>query len=299
MELFGGIEAGGTKFVCLIGTGPDDIRAESVFPTTTPSETMGRAVAFFREHAADLPLSAVGVGCFGPVDLEPESPSFGHITTTPKSGWAGTDVVGMLRRDLHLPVAFDTDVNASAYAEYLWGGANRLDPAIYVTIGTGIGAGIVSRGMPVHGLVHPEAGHMRIPHDIEMDPFRGACPFHGDCFEGLASGTALSQRWKTPAETLPDAHDAWPLEAHYIGLALTNLILCHSPRRIVVGGGVMQRRLLFPMIQQNVRDLLNGYVNSPAILENIDQYVVPPALAGRAGALGAIALAQASLHPSP
>ena len=290
MELFGGIEAGGTKFVCLIGTGPNDIRAETVFPTTTPSETMGRAVAFFQEHAADLPLSGVGVGCFGPVDLEPESPSFGHITTTPKAGWAGTDIVGMLRRDLHLPVAFDTDVNASAYAEYLWGAANGLDPAIYVTIGTGIGAGIVSRGMPVHGLVHPEAGHMLIPHDRQIDPFPGACPYHGDCFEGLASGTALNQRWKTPAETLPDAHNGWQLEAHYIGLALTNLILCHSPRRIVVGGGVMRRRLLFPMVRRSVRDLLNGYVNSPSIIDHIDQYIVPPALAGRAGALGAIAL---------
>jgi fructokinase len=291
MGLVGGIEAGGTKFVCMIASGPDDVRAEASFPTTTPAETIARAMSFFREHSSESSLSAIGVASFGPVDLNPESPTFGHITTTPKPGWARTDIVGPLRRAFRLPIAFETDVNAAAYGERRWGAARGLDSMIYITVGTGIGGGIVSEGRLVHGLVHPEVGHMLIPHDRDLDPFPGACPFHRDCFEGLASGTALRERWGRPAETLPEDHLAWDLEAHYLALALANLVLINSPRRIIIGGGVMQRQRLFPVVRARVRELLNGYVQASEIVESIDPYIVPPALGDRSGVLGAVALA--------
>ncbi len=295
MGLCGGIEAGGTKFVCMIGSGPQDVQAEEAFATTSPAETLRRAVDFFRQQAPGQSLSGVGVASFGPVDLDPASPTYGYITTTPKPGWARTDVVGVLHEALDVPVLFDTDVNCAAYAEYRWGAAQGLDPSIYLTVGTGIGGGIVSRGRPLHGLVHPEVGHMLIPHDREMDPFPGACPFHGDCFEGLASGPALAKRWGRRAETLPDQHPAWDLEAHYIALAVANLVLTHSPRRVVIGGGVMQRRGLLPLVRAKVQRFLNGYVQSTLIVQGIDRYIVPPALGSRAGVLGAIALALDSM----
>ena len=290
-KTYGGIEAGGTKFVCMVAGGPEDIRAETRFPTTTPAETLARAVEFFRQQERSYPLSAIGVGSFGPVDLDPNSPTNGYITTTPKPGWAHTDVRGALIAALNVPVAFDTDVNAAAVGEHTWGAARGADPCLYITVGTGIGAGGIYYGQPMHGLVHPETGHIRLPHDWDTDPFPGACPYHGDCFEGLASGPALLSRWGAPAETLPHEHPAWELEAHYIALALNDLICSLSPRRIVIGGGVMQHTGLLDRVRQEVLALLNGYIQSPAILEHIDEYIVPPALGGRAGVLGAIALA--------
>ncbi len=291
MGLWGGIEAGGTKFVCMVGSGPEGVQAEETFPTTTPDETLGRAVHFFRRQTSGRPLSGLGVASFGPVDLDPASPTYGYITTTPKLGWAHTDVVGMLRQALDVPVAFDTDVNCAAYGEYRWGAAQGLAPSIYLTVGTGIGGGIISQGRPLHGLVHPEIGHMLVPHDRERDPYAGCCPYHGDCLEGLASGPALAKRWGRPAESLPGEHPAWELEAHYIALAVTNLVLSCSPRRVVIGGGVMQQRELFPLVRSKVQSLLNGYVQSPQIIQEIDRYIVPPGLGNRAGVLGAIALA--------
>ena len=296
MNFFGGIEAGGTKFVCMVGSGPNDIRAEARFPTTSPAETIGRVAAFFKQRAQELALSAVGVASFGPVNLDPTSPTFGYITTTPKPGWANTDMVGRLKAELGIPVIFDTDVNAAAFGEYRWGAGQHLDPIIYLTIGTGIGGGVICNGKPLHGLVHPEIGHMLIPHDQELDPFPGVCPFHGDCLEGLACGPALKQRWGQSAETLPDIHPAWNIEAHHIALALVNLVLCYSPRRVIIGGGVMQREALFPLVRRKVQQLLNGYVHSPQIIENIDQYIVPPALGSQSGVLGAIALAIDSME---
>ena len=298
MHLFGGIEAGGTKFICMVGSGPNDIRAQARIPTTRPAETIGRVTDFFKQQAQALTLSAVGVASFGPVNLDSTSPTFGYITTTPKPGWANTDLVGRLKAELNLPVIFDTDVNAAAFGEYRWGAAQSLDPMIYLTIGTGIGGGVICNGKPLHGLVHPEMGHMLIPHDLALDPFPGVCPFHGDCFEGLASGPAMAKRWGQPAETLPDDHPAWNIEAHHIALALVNLILNYSPRRIVVGGGVMQREALFPLVRRKVQQFLNGYVHSPQILESIDQYIVPPALGNQSGVLGAIALARDSIEKS-
>jgi len=295
-HLCGGIEAGGTKFVCMVGSGPNDIRAQVRFPTTSPAETIGRVIAFFKRQAQELTLSAVGVASFGPVNLDSTSPTFGYITTTPKPGWANTDMVGRLKAELNIPVIFDTDVNAAAFGEYRWGAGQGLDPIIYLTIGTGIGGGVICNGKPLHGLVHPEIGHMLIPHDQELDPFPGVCPFHGDCLEGLACGPALKQRWGQSAETLPDDHPAWNIEAHHIALALVNLVLSHSPRRVIIGGGVMQREALFPLVRRKVQQLLNGYVHSPQIIENIDQYIVPPALGNQSGVLGAIALAIDSIE---
>ena len=294
MEYYGGIEAGGTKFVCMVGSGPQDIRAEVRFPTTSPAETVDRAVAFFKQQAQGVNLVAMGVGSFGPVDLDPASPTFGYITNTAKPGWANTNIVGMLQAELGLPVAVDTDVNVAAFGEYRWGAAQALDPILYLTIGTGIGGGAICGGKPLHGLMHPEMGHMPIPHDRNLDPFPGVCPFHGDCLEGLASGPAMNKRWGQPAETLPDDHPAWDIEAHHLAPALANLILIYSPHRIVLGGGVMQREKLFPLVRGKTQRFLNGYIQSPQIIEDIDQYIVPPALGNRVGVLGAIALAMDS-----
>lgn len=290
--LCGSIEAGGTKFVCIIGSGPQDIRAEVRFPTTNPEETVGKAINFFKDQATGTPLSAIGIGSFGPLDLDLASPTYGYITTTPKPGWAYTNIVGMLHAAFDIPVAIDTDVNAAAFGEFCWGAAQNLDPIIYLTIGTGIGGGVIYGGRPIHGLVHPEMGHMLIPHDRSLDPFQGVCPYHGECFEGLASGPAIKQRWGQAGELLPEDHPAWGLEAHHIALALMNLILCFSPRRIVLGGGVMQQKGLFPLVWRKVQLHLNEYIQSKQITELIEQYIVPPALGSRAGVLGALALAQ-------
>jgi len=288
-KLYGGIEAGGTKFVCAVGTGPGDL-TETRFPTTTPDETIGRALEFFRPYRGQL--AALGVASFGPVDLDLKSPTWGYITTTPKPGWRNADLVGPLRRELNVPVGFDTDVNGAALGEYRWGAAQGLDTVIYLTIGTGIGGGALVGGQLVHGLVHPEMGHIPLKRDPQRDPFPGSCPFHGDCFEGLACGPALEKRWGTRAENLPPDHPAWPLEAHYISLALASYVCILSPQRIILGGGVTAQPQMLPLIRKDLLQQLNGYVQSPAILERIDEYVVAPGLGAQSGVLGAIALAE-------
>lgn len=261
----------------------------STIPTTTPDETVGRAATFIL--ASGLP-GIVGVGSFGPVDLHPSSPTFGYITTTPKSGWAHTDLVGSLRQRLGVPVVIDTDVNAAAFGEWRRGAGVGLDSICYMTIGTGVGGGYVVDGKPLHGLLHPELGHIRIPHDRRRDPFGGACPFHGDCFEGLASGESLRLRWGRPAEALTD--DAvWELEAEYVALGLVNVIHAISPERIIVGGGVAKHPRLLPLARANVLDLVACYLDSPSLTEaGIGDYIVAPALGDRAGVIGAIELAR-------
>jgi fructokinase len=289
----GGIEAGGTKFVCAVGSGPEDIRDEIRYPTTAPGETIAQAVAYFRDaQRRHGPLAAVGIASFGPVDPNPASPTFGYITSTPKPGWRDTEFAGVLRRELGLRVGFDTDVNVAALGEATWGAAQGLDTFLYLTIGTGIGGGGLVGGQLMHGLLHPEMGHIRLPHDRGADPFAGSCPFHGDCLEGLAAGPALEARWGRPATELPPDHPAWELEAHYLALALVNLICTLSPQRIILGGGVMEQTQLFPWIRAQVQTLLAQYIRAEALLAAIDRYIVPPGLGNRSGVLGAIALAQ-------
>lgn len=295
--LLGGIEAGGTKFVCAIGTGPGDMREEVRFPTTTPEETLGRALDFFRaREGSHERLRALGIGSFGPVDPDPASPGWGRITSTPKPGWAQVDFAGTFQRELDVPVGFDTDVNAAALGEWRWGAAHGLDTFLYLTVGTGIGGGGLANGELMHGLLHPEMGHLRVPHDLEEDPYPGRCPYHRDCLEGLASGPAIAERWGRPAEELPSDHPAWELEAEYLAHALTAYTLVLSPRRIVVGGGVMRRRRLYPMVRRRVMELLGGYVAHPAVTEEVDRYIVPPGLGDRAGLFGAFALARSRLE---
>jgi fructokinase len=291
--LYGAVEAGGTKFVCLVGTGPDDIRDRIRFATTTPEATLQQTLRFFTTAQQRVGrLAAVGIASFGPIDLRPDSPTFGFITSTPKPGWANVDLAGAVRHALDVPVAFDTDVNAAALGEWRWGAAQGLDTFIYLTIGTGIGGGGLANGELMHGLVHPEMGHIQLPHDLVADPFAGVCPFHGDCLEGLASGPAMNARWLQPPEQLPANHPAWALEARYLALALVNVICTLSPERIVIGGGVMLNEPLLPLVRRQVLDLLNNYVRADAILRSIDTYIVAPRLGADAGVLGAVALAE-------
>lgn len=290
--LYGAIEAGGTKFVCAVGSGPDDLCEPVRIATTTPEETLGKVVDLFRQWQRTDPFLAVGIASFGPLDLDPASPTYGYVTSTPKLEWRQTDLRGTIARSLGVPVQIDTDVNVAALGEQRWGAARGVGNVLYLTIGTGIGGGGIMNGGLMHGLVHPEMGHMRLPHDRVRDPFPGACPYHGDCWEGLATGPAIEKRWGTRAENLPPDHPAWPLEAHYLALALANLVVVLSPEKIVLGGGVMEQAQLWPRVHAQVVENLGGYVRSPAILEHIDRYIVPPGLGRRAGVLGAIALAQ-------
>jgi fructokinase len=291
MSLFGAVEAGGTKFVCAVGTGPQDLRARIEFPTTSPRETISRVITFFEEQAKREPLLAIGIASFGPIDVNPGSPFWGHITSTPKPGWQDVDLAGPIRHSLKLPVAFDTDVNVAALGEREWGAAQGLDTFVYVTVGTGIGGGGMLEGGLMHGALHPEMGHMRIPHDWQTDPFPGACPFHGDCWEGLAAGPTIEARWGGKGQHLPPSHQAWELEAHYLALGVNNLICTVSPQRIILGGGVMRQAGLFPLVRRKSLALLNSYIQVSAITEHIEEYIAPPQLGDNAGVLGAIALA--------
>ena len=291
-QLFGGIEAGGTKFICIVGRGPQQIEAQVRIETTTPDETLNKVVEFFRPYIKEKMITTIGVGCFGPLDLDPVSKSFGYITSTPKPGWKNTDMVGTLHRKLDVTVVMDTDVNAAALGEFNWGASKGCDPSLYLTIGTGIGGGYIKNAKPLMGLLSPEMGHIHVPHDPNLDPFQGSCPFHKDCFEGLASGTAIQKRFNVRGETISDDHPFWEIESGYIAAALADYILVLSPKMIILGGGIMQRSILFHMIQRKVPEILNGYVQSSSLMENIGTYIVPPGLGNQSGVLGALALAQ-------
>jgi fructokinase len=275
----GGIETGGSKWECAVGTGPSDLRATATIPTGQPEETLGEVLAFFRREG---PVAAVGIGSFGPVDVRPGSPTWGYVTTTPKPGWAHTDVAGPIGRELGVPVAFDTDVNAAAVGEHCWGAAQGLDTFVYLTVGTGIGGGGMARGRLLHGLSHPEVGHLRVPHQPD-DPFAGACPYHGDCWEGLAAAPALQARWGRPPHELDDDERIWGLEARYLALGLVAIVAVLSPELVLLGGGVMRRPGLLERVRDELVELLAGYVAAPPI--------VRPALAPRSGVVGALALA--------
>jgi fructokinase len=255
----------------------------------TPEETIGRAVAFFEREG---PVDAIGIGSFGPIDQKLSSATWGHITTTPKPGWAHTEVGQEIRRRLSVPVAFDTDVDAAALGEHRWGACQGLDTFCYITVGTGIGGGGMAGGKLLHGLLHPEFGHMRIPHDRDADPFPGVCPFHGDCWEGLASGRAIEARWGRAAASLDGDQAVWELEARYLALGLVSVMCVLSPERIVLGGGVAQHDGLLTLVLRDVLALMNGYLDASAIRDEIAEYITLPGLGSRSGVLGAIALAE-------
>ncbi len=288
--MLGGIEAGGTKFICGLGTGPENLQTKS-FPTRTPDETIPEIIKYFQENGGS-DLRSIGIASFGPVDLDPESPTFGFVTSTPKPGWANFNFAGAIKNALNVPVSFDTDVNAAILGEVRWGSARGLSDAMYITVGTGIGGGVVSGGHMVHGLVHPEMGHLRVPHDLSRDPFPGICMYHGDCLEGLACGPAIEARWRTSARELPDSHPAWALEAHYLALAVLNCTVVVSPKRVLLGGGVMSKAHLFPMIRDEFLHLNNRYLRHNSVFEDIDKFIQPPQLAPHSGVLGALVLAE-------
>ena len=301
-RIWGGIEGGGTKFVCLLGGGPDDVLTSATIPTTTPSETLAAVARFFAERLAstdDLALAGLGIACFGPLDLDPASPTYGTITTTSKLDWPGTDVVGYFRQRFDVPIGWDTDVNGAALAEQRWGAARGLSSAVYFTVGTGIGGGALVNGQPLHGLVHPEMGHIPIvplPGHAEL----GVCPYHGGrCLEGLASGPALAARAGRPAQTVPPDDLLWDDEARYLAQGAAVAALMLSPQRIIFGGGVLKQRQLWSLIRTHFLDVLHGYVRHPAILHGIESYLVPPLLGDRAGVLGALALARAASGDPP
>ena len=273
--MFGAIEAGGTKFVCGVGTSPEDLTLIHL-PTAAPDSTIAEVIRFLRQQE---PIEALGIGSFGPIDR-----SRGWITSTPKAAWRNYDIVGAFRAALNVPIGFDTDVNAAALAEARWGAGRGLTDFIYLTVGTGIGGGAIVNSQILHGNMHAEMGHLRIPHDRALDPFPGCCPYHGGCLEGLASGPAVEARWGRRGELLAEDHPAWNLEARYLALGLANLACTLAPRRIVIGGGVMRHLRLLGLIRGQLHELLNGYLEAPEL--------VPPHLGQRAGVLGGLILAE-------
>ena len=290
---FGAIEAGGTKFVCAAGDETGQILEKIVIPTTTPEETFSKVFEFFNHHE----IAALGIGSFGPIDINPESRTYGFITSTPKPGWNRVDFVGSMKQELHIPVGFDTDVNAAALGEVLWGAAKGLDSCLYMTVGTGIGVGAIVAGKTLKGFTHPEMGHFLV-RKSHADIFQGICPYHGDCLEGLASGPAIEARWGKKGQELTANEKVWELEADYLAQAIMAYTLILSPHRIVVGGGVMKQTQLFPLIREKVAEKLNGYIQHPIILEKTEEWIVPPGLGDEAGVKGALALAKRAYQES-
>lgn len=283
----GALEAGGTKMVCAIGDEHGNVIERYSLPTRGGDETVREIIEYFHAH----PVEALGVSSFGPLNLDPASPEYGNITTTPKAGWANYPLRRNLAEALGVPVGIDTDVNGAALAEARIGAGRGVDSLVYYTIGTGIGGGAVVNGQLLHGMVHPEMGHMLL-RPVENDPApHGFCPYHDGCLEGMAKGPAIEKRWGKPAAELPEDHIAWEIEAEYLAQMCVNTIVVLSPKMIVLGGGVMHQMHLFPSIRRRTQELLNGYVAHSAILENIDSYIVPPALGDNAGAAGSLLLA--------
>jgi fructokinase len=291
-RFFGAIEGGGTKFVVAIGNDRGAILAQERFATADPVATLATACAFLRQRGQAFgTLASIGVASFGPVELDTTSPRYGFIGPTPKAGWSGTDIAGTFAREFSCPIGFDTDVNAAALAEHRWGAARDVKNLVYLTIGTGIGGGVVVNGAPIHGLMHPEIGHV-YPRRHPLDRgFDGVCPFHGDCLEGVASGPAILARTGAALQQLDETHPQWEIEADYLGQLCAQLVATVSPQRIVMGGGVMTQLRLLPLIRQRLLHWLGGYIDSSEIRERIDHYVVAPALGMQAGVHGALALA--------
>ena len=281
----GALEAGGTKMVCAVGNESGEILDRISLPTETPDITMPKMIGYFEKNE----IEALGIGCFGPVDLNRNSETYGYITTTPKLAWANYDIVGTFEKALHIPVGFDTDVNGAALGEATWGCTQGLENSMYITIGTGVGAGIISNGKLLHGMLHPEAGHILLSRHPQ-DTYEGKCPYHKTCLEGMAAGPAIEGRWGKKGAQLADRKEVWELEAYYIGQALVNYILILSPERIVLGGGVTHQEHLMPLIREEVRRQMAGYIQTGQ-MEDLEHYIVLPSLNDNQGIMGALKLA--------
>lgn len=282
--IFGALEAGGTKMVCAIGNENGEILDQVSIPTQTPETTMPKMAEYFSGKG----IAALGIGCFGPIDLNRKSPTYGYITTTPKLAWKNYDICGYFREQLQVPIGFDTDVNGSMLGEATWGCAKGLDTAIYITVGTGIGVGVLAGGHLLHGMQHPEGGHILMPVRPD-DTYGGKCPYHGTCLEGLASGPAIEARWGAPAKELADRAEVWDLEAYYIACALTNYIMILSPQKIILGGGVMHQTQLMSRIRAYVKEMVGGYLVTKE-LSDLEQYITLPSLNDNQGIMGALKL---------
>jgi fructokinase len=293
--MFGAIEAGGTKFVCAVGSAAQGSARTATIPTRDPDATFADVAAFFTQAVADLgPIEALGIGSFGPLDVDPRSPTYGTILATPKPHWEGANLLARARAFLDVPMGLDTDVNAAALAEAAQAGPEMRHLA-YVTIGTGIGVGLVSDGRTVHGVGHPEAGHVLVRRHPAHKDFAGVCPFHGDCLEGLAAGPAVIAAWGTSASDLAADHPFWEIEADYLAQLCANLVLTLSPERIVLGGGVMKQERLFPLIRARTAALLNGYVHGITDAASLEARIVSPACVEPSGLVGSFLLAEAAL----
>ncbi|WP_408070418.1 ROK family protein [Butyrivibrio sp. JL13D10] len=283
--LYGALEAGGTKMVCAIGNENGEILEQVKFPTETPETTMPQIFEYFKGKD----IKALGIACFGPIDLRKDSPTYGSITSTPKKGWSGYNIVNAAKEALGIPIGFDTDVNGSLLGEITWGCAKGLSDALYLTIGTGVGGGVMSNGKLLHGMLHPEVGHIRLPL-VKGDPGKSVCPYHDNCLEGLAAGPSLKARWGVSADQLVDKKEVWEIEAEYIATALMSYALVLSPKKIILGGGVMHQEQLFPMIRAKFKELLNGYIVTEE-MDHLDEYIVPASLNDDQGIMGSIKLA--------
>lgn len=293
MSLFAAVEAGGTKFVCAVGTGPRDIQARTTIETRGPTDTLADCAAFFKDCRRRFgPVAGTGIAAFGPLDLSPASPTYGALFNTPKKGWSGTNFIQFFKQVNGAPVALDSDVSAAVLAEVKLGAASGCDSTVYVTIGTGIGAGLYVRGAPLHGLMHPEFGHVSVPRAPGDERFESVCPYHSDCLEGLASGPAIAARWGAPAQELPADHEAWRLEAHYLAHMCAALLYTVSPERIVLGGGVMSKPGLIETIRAQFDDIVGGFLPVAERAGGLDRYIVPQALGGVSGLAGAFLLAE-------
>lgn len=285
----GALEAGGTKMVCAVGDENGKIFEQASFPTKTPETTMPKLTAYFAERK----IEALGIGCFGPIDPDKGSETYGYITSTPKPAWADYNIVGAMEKQLRVPVGFDTDVNGSVLGEVTFGQAKGKSCVVYVTIGTGVGAGVYIEGRLLHGMLHPEAGHILLTQRKD-DTYEGICPYHRTCLEGLAAGPAIQARWGRKAAELKDDARVWDLEAYYIAQALVNYILILSPQMIILGGGVMHQEQLFPQIRSYVERMMNGYIKTRE-MEDLDHYIVPASLHDDQGIMGALELGRRAL----
>ena len=286
MKYYVCLEAGGTKMVCAIGDEQGNILERFTTPTRDPETTMPVMLDFFRGKG----ISALGVGCFGPVDLDKKSPTYGHITTTPKLDWRNYPIVQAFAQGLGVKVGFDTDVNAAALGEATYGCTRDVENSIYITVGTGVGVGVIIGGKPYHGMIHPEGGHILL-NRREDDPLeRGVCPYHALCLEGLASGPAIQKRWGRPGAELAERPEVWELEAYYLGQAICNYVMMLSPERIIVGGGVSHQEHLMPLVRREVARQMGGYITAKGMAD-LDNYVVLPSLNDNQGILGCLKLA--------